>query len=237
MNVTYDTSYGGFSVRWDDVKAASYRIVIQKVFPDGKSEDLLETKENYAFAKGWDLVGYCAQENDYYGDLRFHVEALDQGGNVVQEGDGPIFPVTDFFPEEKEKEIGDRTIRSFSYHIGTHSSMTTEKEPDTLQNCFIYNNGKEITFEASYTVGRREKNVKKNLKEKDWEELLTHIRKGKLVRKQIDDPNMIVLDGGSPEMLDITMKDFDRIEERFYELGLSINDKEEILAWIRKKCA
>ena len=236
MNVTYDTKYGGFSVRWEEVTNASYRIVIQKIDEDGKTEDLFLTIENYPFIQGWDLIGYCAQESGYYGDLRFHVEALDHSGKVLEEGNGPVFKTTDYYPEEQEREIADRKIRSFSYHIGTHSSMTMEYEADSLQNCSIYNNGTEISFEAAYTIGRDLKKVSKTLQEKEWEELQELIKKGKLVKKKISDPNLMILDGGSPEGLDITTDVFDRMENRFYELGLSREDKEELLAWIRGKC-
>ena len=62
------------------------------------------------------------------------------------------------------------------------------------------------------------------------------LKKGKLVRKRISDPNLIVLDGGSPEQLDITTDKFDRLEIRFYELDLSKENKDELLTWITRKC-
>ncbi|MBR2669648.1 MAG: hypothetical protein IKE36_07655 [Solobacterium sp.] len=237
LNPVIDTTYGGFALRWNNPDHYPTRIILQKVNSDQTAKDLYTAETNHNYQQCWDIVGWAAQENDYYGDMRFLVQETDAQGKILKEEPTEVFACTDFFPEEKTKSISGQTVKYISYTAGQSSSMVAGYPAGTMSNCTVYHFRDEYTFSATYWKDNfTSKEIEKNLTEKDWNEVLQYLEGGQLIRKKIHDPDFIVLDGGHPESLQVHTEEMTRLDERFYEYELVKDKKEALLQWMTEKC-
>ena len=237
LNPVIDTTYGGFALRWNNPDNYPVRIILQRVDPDQSVQDLYTVETNHSYLQCWDIVGYAAQKNDYYGNMRFLLQETDAQGKILKEEPAEVFACTDFFPEEKTKSISGQTVKYISYTCGQSSSMTAGYPAGTMSNCTVYHFRDEYTFTATYWVKDfTSKEIEKKLTEKDWNEVLQYLEGGQLIRKKISDPDFVILDGGHPESLQVNTEEMTRLEERFYDYEPEKDKKEALIQWMTNKC-
>ena len=231
LDVTLSTEYDGLYVRWNEIEDPSliYKVTVE----DKDGNDLAFMHETGHGIVGFDLLGYAAQENEYYDTVRFRVEAMKRGSNeVLVSGTSPDLEVTDFFPKETELEISDQAIRSFSYS-SSKSTMVYGSYKEGMQNFDLYAKD-EVKIYGSYVKDGRLKEFDKKLSDEKWKKLETMLRKGRLVRKSVDDPELIVMDADSPETIRMVLDDMSRLETRWFVY--EPEDKEALLNMLMEIC-
>ena len=231
LDVTLSTEYDGLYVRWNEIEDPSliYKVTVE----DKDGNDLAFMHETGHGIVGFDLLGYAAQENEYYDTVRFRVEAMNRGSNeVLVSGTSPDLEVTDFFPKETELEISDQAIRSFSYS-SSKSTMVYGSYKEGMQNFDLYAKD-EVKIYGSYVKDGRLKEFDKKLSDEKWKKLETMLRKGRLVRKSVDDPELIVMDADSPETIRMVLDDMSRLETRWFVY--EPEDKEALLNMLMEIC-
>ena len=231
LDVTLSTEYDGLYVRWNEINDPSliYKITVE----DKDGNDLAFMHETGHGIVGFDLLGYAAQENEYYDTVRFRVEAKQRGSDeVLVSGTSPDLEVTDFFPKETELEISDQAIRSFSYS-SSKSTMVYGSYKEGMQNFDLYAKD-EVKIYGSYVKDGRLKEFDKKLSDEKWKKLETMLRKGRLVRKSVDDPELMVMDADSPETIRMVLDDMSRLETRWFVY--EPEDKEALLNMLMEIC-
>ena len=230
LDVTLGTEYNGLYVRWNEINDPSliYKVTVE----DKDGNDLAFMHETGHGIVGFDLLGYAAQENEYYDTVRFRVEAKQRGSDeVLLSGTSPDLEVTDFFPKETELAIRS-AIRSFSYS-SSKSTMVYGSYNEGMQNFDLYAKD-EVKIYGSYVKDGRLKEFDKKLSDEKWKKLEALLRKGRLVRKSVDDPELIVMDGDSPETIRMVLDDMSRLETRWFVY--EPEDKEALLNMLMEIC-
>ena len=231
LDVTLGTEYNGLYVRWNEINDPSliYKVTVE----DKDGNDLAFMHETGHGIVGFDLLGYAAQENEYYDTVRFRVEAKQRGSDeVLLSGTSPDLEVTDFFPKETELAISDQAIGSFSYS-SSKSTMVYGSYNEGMQNFDLYAKD-EVKIYGSYVKDGRLKEFDKKLSDEKWKKLEALLRKGRLVRKSVDDPELIVMDGDSPETIRMVLDDMSRLETRWFVY--EPEDKEALLNMLMEIC-
>ncbi len=196
MNVRIEKEYGNALVSWEkpEGKELHYDVLIRTVSGSdgGKTGNMVCTvpTEQESFYAG-DYIAWYAQENEYYGPMAVQVTAYD-GETVIAQGDSETIMAEECFPSVKELILGedvkpeDITMISWSgtgEMIGDNFHITLLKEDDeyTLDGEFYDENGQhraERTVEASV-----------------FEQAKNYLEGGRIVRKTVEDPEIIILDG------------------------------------------
>ena len=213
LDVTVNTEYNGFYVRWNEINDPSliYKVTLED--KDGKTLAFLHERGSGITA--WDLLGYGAQENDYYGTVRFKVEAFKDGSeDALISGTTQDLEVKDFFPEEKELAIEGQAIKSFSYS-SSKSTMVYGMYKEGMQNFDLYVKD-EANIYGSYVKKEKLKEFEKKLSDEEFKKLEALLRKGKLVRENVQDPELIIMDADSPETIQLVLDDMSYLERRWY---------------------
>ena len=231
LDVSLNRSFKNLYVKWNkiDEPGLIYRVTVQ----DGEGKDLAFAHTDYESYNAADLIAYAAQENEYYGPMSFLVEAMRRGSEeVLLSGQSESFQAGEFFPEEKEISIADKTITSFSYSA-RKSTMVYGMYIGELQDVNISVKDKEISCYGSYVKNGKLKEFEKKLKKEDWEEIEAFLKQGKLVRKRVNDPDLLILDADFPERKALRCEGMDRLQENWYEL--EVPDREGLLKLLLEK--
>ena len=174
------------------------------------------------------MVAYYCQENGFPEKMRFHVEAS-KDEEVTAEGFSEEFNPKDFFPERESLQLKDdiplESITAFSWN--TNGSYV-----EANQNLYFYKDGDDCYLEGLFYRDSKKTEVKKKLKEQDWQEFLALLSQGEVVRKYIMDPEIVILDGGDNSM-ELEWEGMSDMEEKYYVYSSS--NREAIIDWLEKK--
>lgn len=225
MNVELETGYYQPLCKWEALQEEvdTYRITLQKVEGD-KVEGIATTETQYQPMGLGDQFFYYAQENNYYGPMRFKVEAL-QKEKVIAQGVSDSFAVTDYYPQEEEISVPWDLLTSFSYS-GSGSSM---------EHLFDYSirkeDGKFVYSGTDYSL--EESEFLTEITETQWEKLKNILKLGHYVRKHYSDPEIEMLDGSEQHMR-LEWKNQTTIQQDMYEFVLE-DDKVSVLReWLKE---
>lgn len=232
LQMKTDAEYGGLTLSWKEIPGSSaYRVAVldedgNVLFEDRLSDDVYD---------GRDAVAYGAQENDYYGNAGFLVQAEAADGNVLQEEKTELFPVTDHFPAETEISLAGREVAMFVFHEQSSTSMIEPPVPDRLLNCSFSNLFGEYSFYGDmYDENGEEIETDRLLDENEIGTFLEYIRKGRYVRAQVRDPSMIVLDEDSPRSFILELENSPNPVGHYFRFEPA--DSEELIGWIKSIC-
>ncbi len=232
LNVELDRSYGRCRVRWEEPAGyegrLDYRVILLAVSEDGSESPKTVEHSASPFFQADDYIAYICQEEGFPFLMRIRVEgSLD--GEKAAEGVSEKFDPRDVFPEKEVLEFGTdipmETVRSVSLFS---SGMAAEDNWDITVSHF----GDEYTL---YYSGASVRDSERRLKEKDWEQLMSILKKGNMIRKQVMDPSIEVLDGGSSG-IEVSWKD-EKSENAptYYRFNADDSVREELSAWLSSK--
>ena len=224
FEVELNKDYGNLALSWEKpefIKGRdTYRICVEG--RTGREYSRLYECEVYErYNRVTDYVAYSCQEKGFYEAVRFFIIAYDDGRDVGYAVTEDLDPC-EFFPEKEVMFIGDEIkkedITVFSYH----TYGTTAESNNSI---YVSHDSQII----SITQAGKEKERK--LTETQWQKILEFISKGKVVRKYVMDPEIIMLDG-SGEETSISWKGMNERDERYYELSLSEEDQQALIKYI-----
>jgi len=188
---------------------------------------LAQKHENYTSMNGLDLLAYGAQENEYYDAACFKAEAMrPQSEEVLLEGRSEEIIIRDFFPEEKVIDLKDKTLTSFSYSA-RKAGMTYGTYFGELQGFDLYVKDDAASCYGSYVKNGKLKEFEKILSKEQFEKLCALIKEGRLERRSLRDPELIVMDEDIPERIRAGFEDMEKMLSQWYEFIPA--DKEALL--------
>ncbi len=215
LTVFLNKNFSSLYVKWDEITDSDLIYKVRVLDTEGKT--LAETLENYNSMNGLDLLAYGAQENEYYDAACFKVEAMKRGSeDVLLEGQSEEVMISDFFPKEKEVGLKDKKITSFSYSA-RRSGMVYGMYFGELQSFDLNIDEDKVSCYGSYVKGDKLKEFEKTLKKEELEKLLALIEGGKLVRRSLRDPQLIVMDEDTPERITLSYEGMEDMYSRWYE--------------------
>lgn len=202
-------------VKWDEIKDEDLIYRVSLLDKDGNV--LAQKQENYTSMNGLPLLAYGAQENEYYDAACFKAEAMRPSNEeVVLEGKSEEIAIRDFFPEEKQVEVKDKTLSSFSYS-SRKAGMTYGTYFGELQGFDLYVRDDEISCYGSYVKNGKLKEFEKTLSKGQFEKLCGLIREGRLERRSLRDPDLIVMDEDIPEKMEAGFEEMEKMLSQWYE--------------------
>ena len=95
-----------------------------------------------------------------------------------------------------------------------------------MQNFDLYVKD-EANIYGSYVKKEKLKEFEKKLSDEEFKKLEALLRKGKLVRENVRDPELIIMDADSPETIQLVLDDMSYLERRWYVF--EPEDKQELL--------
>ena len=217
-------------IRWEKPEEGDvqYKIVMQAVSgkDGGAAVDRIgEETITYESYSGMKWIAWYAQENDYYGPMRYQVTALISDTAVCQ-GYSDIFVIKDYFPAEKVKQIDAETINGFCYS-GSGESM---------EHNFIFDireeDGKYI-LTADYTDAEDRHEIEKEITEEQFQELRRYAANGTVVRRTAEDPEWVKLDG-SEERFQISWNEETELEKNWYEWIPEQSETEAVKTYLKE---
>lgn len=233
--ITIDTQYGGFRLRFNIPENAA-RTVLRAVRPDGSEfKESTEVQVSYDSYDLFDLVAYTAANNDWYEDMKIRLRHLDQQDQIIEEEYSEAFHVTDCFCKEETRSVNGREPYVFSYSSEGH--MYIPERSDEIDACTAVFRNESTEFSAVYYDARGgRKEIERSLNKAETETLLDLIQSGQLIRKDVRDPAFEILDGSTPASYHLTLKDSDRLEERWYEFEIEKSRSDELMAFLLSLC-
>ena len=226
LDVTINTDYGFPNLSWTalEEKDVEYQISLY-----GGTQKFCTVTQNETAFHGKDYVAYYAQENDYYGDMKFEVSAYSDKREIAH-GESEVFAAEEFFPKETELAVSEFMLdglESFSY---TGSG-------DSAEMNFSYSlilEEDQLLISADYYDEENERiQVDKEAAKALLEELKPYLRNGILKRRYVMDPEIHMLDG-SESSFDMRWKDMTRNERTWYRFVPE--DQDELIRWLRSVC-
>jgi len=228
LEVYLDTDYGRLHLEWTEVDDAVYMVTLQGIDANGEYIDLSSCPSDYNAFYGEDMVAYYCQENGFPEKMRFHVEAS-KDEEVTAEGFSEEFNPKDFFPERESLQLKDdiplESITAFSW-------STAGSYVEANQNLYFYKDGEECYLEGLFYRDSKKTEVKKKLKETDWQEFLALLSQGEVTRRYIMDPEIEILDGGKNTM-ELEWEGMSDIEQEYYVYSSA--NRDEIIDWLETK--
>lgn len=228
LEVYLDTDYGRLHLEWTEVDGAMYVVTLQGIDINGEYIDLSSYPSDYNAFYGEDMVAYYCQENGFPEKMCFHISA-NINEEVISEGFSEAFDPKDFFPERESLQLKDdiplASITAFSWN--TNGSYV-----EANQNLYFYKDGDDCYLEGLFYRDSKKTEVKKKLKEQDWQEFLELLSQGEVVRKYIMDPEIVILDGGENSM-ELEWEGMSDIEQKYYVYSSS--NRDAIIDWLEKK--
>ncbi|MBR4163255.1 MAG: hypothetical protein IKR11_07010 [Solobacterium sp.] len=228
LEVYLDTDYGRLHLEWTEVDDATYAVTLQGVDTNGEYIDLSSCPSDYNAFYGEDMVAYYCQENGFPEKMRFHISATREE-EVTAEGFSEEFNPKDFFPERESLQLKEdiplEAITAFSWH-------TTGSYVEANQNLYFHKDGNDCYLEGLFYRDSKKTEVKKKLKEQDWQEFLALLSQGEVVRDYIMDPEIEILDGGDNSM-ELEWEGMSDMEEKYYVYSSS--NREAIINWLETK--
>ncbi len=231
LDVSLTRSFKNLYVKWNKIDEPG--LIFKVTVHDEEGKNLAYAHTDFDSYNAIDLIAYAAQENEYYGTASFLVEAMKRGSEeVLLTGESESFSAGEFFPEEQQIALEDKTITSFSYSA-RKSTMVYGMYIGELQDMNVRVKDGEISCYGSYVRNEKLKEFEKKLKKEDWDEIEAFLKQGKLVRRRVDDPDLLVLDADSPERITLSFEGMDRMQENWYEL--EVPDREGLLKLLLEK--
>ena len=229
LKIETDTAAHSPYIRWEKPEEGDmeYEIVMQAVSGKdaGAAVDRIgEETISYESYSGMKWIAWYAQENDYYGPMRYQVTAVADGTAVCQ-GYSDIFLIGDYFPAEKEKQIDAETINGFCYS-GSGESMEHNFLFDIREE-----DGKYI-LNADYTDEEDRHEIEKEITEAEFQELRRFAASGTIVRRRAEDPEWVMLDG-SEERFQVYWNGETEIEKNWYEWVPEESQKEAVKTYLK----
>ena len=231
MNLAMNRTYGGLGLSWNEVPgAAVYSICVLDDGGNALFEDL--TYSPYYDAR--DALAYGAQENEYYGNVSFRVQATEDKDVLLEETSEAV-PVTDYFPEETEISLSGREVAMFVFHEQSSTSVMMDPQPDTLLNSSFSNLFGQYSFYGNKTDEEgNEVEVDRLLSEEEISTFRDYIRKGRYYRAHVEDPSVEVLDADSPRRFTLELEDEEEAVTRYFRFEPA--DSEKLISWIKTIC-
>lgn len=235
MNVQIDTKFGGFMLRYGAPEGTAESLIRAVKADESDFQKITEVAGSPGSCDLWDLVAYSAQNNNWYEDMKIRVSCVDENGQLIAEDYSEAFAVTDYFCEEKTREIKGRKPHVFSF---TNARMMyIPQYSDELDSLSVIFEDEGVRLNADYyDQSGKKKEIGRNLTQKETETLLCYLEEGQLVRKKVNDPSIMILDGGTPATYQLTLKDGDRLEERWYIFHIEKSRQDELMAFLLSLC-
>ena len=229
-----DREYGILSLSW---KRESADLIARVSIMDEEGKELYVFQTYSESANVKDLLAYACQENGYHGLISVKAQLLDRTSNEVKEEyiSEPI-DSTEWFPVEEVLDVTGRDLAEFHWMRSRPTSYV--EEPVGLLDSFdIYVNEDSTTFYATYyNASGKEKTIEKEWNEKDLERFSAYTKEGRVVRRVVDDPDMVLLDGPSEENMSAVYEGADIQERKWYEFRMDREAKERLLDAVYQYC-
>lgn len=235
LKAVLDDSYH-LCVRWNPGRDVERSVVTAQI-PEGDGyRDVYETFTYEDYTDVLDVMRYYAQENEYFGEMRFMVQTFDKDGNLLAETVVGPADIHDYFPELKSFSPAGREIKMFTYSRGGSSSVVEDLKDVLDSFTFIRHSldGDYVMYAEYYKSSGKKKSIEKKLDEKKWSELVDLAQKGMMERIVIDDPDMMVLDADFPTVYDLEFQDQTDLEDKCYRFRP--DSEQELLDWMKKQC-
>lgn len=188
FSVELSTDYGQLKLGWEKPETIrdneGYNIIVERIV-DGEWRHVYAVKSAYTYYDATDLNAYVCQKQGFTDRQRFIVEAYDTDtivGYAVSEEYDP----RDFFPEKEELIIG-KDISVDDIDCVSFTSNGTNAEDN-----YSYTAVKEDDDYILYYDDTKEKKIS----DSEWNEIIKFVKAGRIVRKTVMDPEIVVLDGG-----------------------------------------
>ena len=229
LQILMETDYGRIRLEWNETQDAQYRVTVQSIDEKGDIKDLYSEWFDYHACYMEDRVAYLCQENGFPYRMQFYIETLIDDEVTAEGTSDPVDP-REFFPEKEEllleKDIPLDTITSFYWH-------TSGSYMQANQSLLLYKEDDSYVLSGSYYKDEnKEVEVERKLKEKDWNEFLELIKNGKVTRKYVMDPEIVILDGGESGM-QLQWDDMSYAQENYYVY--TPEDYDAIVNWLKNK--
>ena len=217
MKITVNNSYGNPVVTWEKPEGEElhYEVLIRTVSSsDGGKTGMMmyNVPVDYETFHAGDYIAYYAQEHEYYGPLSFQVTAYDKETAVAQ-GTSDIILAADCFPSVKELVFGEdvkpEDITMISYS-GT-GSMAGDNFHYTL-----YKEDDEYLLDAAFFDETGEHTAEHPVDAEVYEQAKAFLEGGRIVRKTVGDPEIILLDGGE-EGYELYWNGMSELQRSWYE--------------------
>ncbi|MBQ1438674.1 MAG: hypothetical protein IIZ10_03215 [Solobacterium sp.] len=217
MNIQIENEFGNALVSWEkpEGKELHYDVLIHTVSGSdgGKTGEMVCSvpTEQESFRAG-DYIAWYAQEHEYYGPVAVQVTAYD-GETVIAQGDSEPIMAEECLPAVKELILGEDVkpediiliswsgtgeMREDNFHI----TLVKEDDEYTLDAEFYDENGPHL---ADRTVD-----------EAVFEQAKRYLEGGRIVRKTMEDPEIIWLDR-SESGYQLWWNDMSELERSRYE--------------------
>lgn len=199
LNPKVDTCIGSATVSWEvplNLETAEERYHLSCYAVTQKNEKvtndklIFEQELTIPYFNGNDWIAYYCQENEYFGDFRYEVEAYVEDEHVAS-GISEVFNGETIFPKEKLLEYHNLEITSFEYsgsadHVEGNFNFTVSINAENILLNATF-------FDATIPDVRQVTDQVITLEE--WEGLRKLMSGGTLSRRVVLDPELQLLDG------------------------------------------
>ena len=206
FNVELDGRYGQLALSWDETEGADgYLVTVQGKTADGY-RDLYGVTVDGNYYRASDLLAYGLQQQGPHEKARLVVYGLEENRKISR-GVTADFLTENYYPEKAELIIGQdlslEAITSISFHS---SGMSAESN-------FSYVAMKEDEEAILYYGDDQERKLTGN----HWQQLLALVSRGRILRRPVRDPQLIVLDESSCGYR-LSWEGIRECEESYYQL-------------------
>ena len=181
---------------------------------------------------GTDAVAWYAQENEYYGPMKYTVAAY-EGETAAARGESETFMAGEFFPAEKEialDAIKLDSIEQFSYN-GTGDAS------DLIFTFDFRKTEEGIMAIADYSDAEGHHEYDGMADAAFFNGLRPWIERGSLQRRHVREPDLVVLDETS-EWFTLTYEGENSLQKMWYEFVPNDEaDKEAIIRYLKQNAA
>ena len=215
FSVELSTEYGQLRLRWEKPEIIKghegYSIVVERL-ENGEWTRVHTLGNAYTFYDATDLNAYVCQEHGFADRQRFVIEAYDDDvlvGYAVSDEYDP----REFFPEKEELIIDKDIMTDQIYYVSFTSNGTM------AEDCYSYTAVKDDDGCIFYYGDSKEKKIS----DTQWNDIIKLVKQGKIVRKNVMDPEFVILDGGYRRYT-VDWDDMSEAEDSYYVLKLENDD-------------
>ena len=187
LEIEMDDSYSHIFLNIEDLEVDYYRITLQ----DLQGENLLSCEYRYHYIPATDYVKYYIQEHGFIEQVRFLVEAVEDG-KVIAAAVTRYIECTKYWPAEDELLFG-TDIRA--QDISTVSWDAQAPYADGNYSYSVHRYYDEWEVWASYHDRLGYHDVERKITGKQFDAIVEIVTRGKLVRNYFSDPSVQVYDG------------------------------------------
>ena len=192
-----------------------YRVVFRVTLEDVSGNSLASYETRYHFIVATDYLNYYLQENGFIDQARFRITALLDGKQLAT-GVTDYVECRDFYPEQEELLIGP-DVNLFDVNAVFFKATASYREGNYSYEVHRYYD--EYVLYADYYDSLGYHDIERNISEKQYQEIIDIISRGKLIRKYVMDPELEILDGGSEEV-EISWDGMSALQRNCYRLQL-----------------